>query len=318
MAEEHGFAIGPPHWDRASKRLFIDLYHRDAERWWDSGKARGLVRVWPKGTVLDSKRSYRQLYPFQRAAVTATYLNRQRDTDSPARDQAELPASVSISPPSLAAVAQLRQSRGAEDSRLHVATIPADKETPPLPQPVSPATASAQTPPPDQTPGTPSLPAPPVPPATAARVAPTAGKSPTVPDARKGYKLTLWVSATSDAGVADVHGLVQLDGADPIPFCRLRGVQNPLASALQEAYLAVERVRVKPPRMVGPPVASAAAPTRAARQPAPSGPRAAQPHAASGPAPARNSTTGSMSNHAPATPPAANTGRRGVAQPALF
>lgn len=56
-----------------------------------------------------------------------------------------------------------------------------------------------------------------------------------VPSACKGYKLTLWVSAMSEAGLADVHGLLQLDGADPVPFCHIKEVPNPLARALQEA-----------------------------------------------------------------------------------
>ena len=71
----------------------------------------------------------------------------------------------------------------------------------------------------------------------------TSPKPATVPNARKGYKLTLWVSATTDAGVSDVNGLLQLDGADPVPFCMLKAVRNPLARALQEAYVAIERVR---------------------------------------------------------------------------
>jgi len=58
-----------------------------------------------------------------------------------------------------------------------------------------------------------------------------------VPNGRKGDKLTLWVSSASEVGLADVHGLLQLDGADPVPFCQLRDVQNPLAGALQEATL---------------------------------------------------------------------------------
>jgi hypothetical protein len=53
-----------------------------------------------------------------------------------------------------------------------------------------------------------------------------------VPNSRKGYKLTLVVSAMSEAGLADAHGMLQLDGADPVPFCRLKNVQNPLARAL--------------------------------------------------------------------------------------
>jgi hypothetical protein len=94
----------------------------------------------------------------------------------------------------------------------------------------------------------------------------------TVPNARKGYKLTLWVSATTDAGVSDVNGLLQLDGADPVPFCMLKGVRNPLARALQEAYVAIERVRAKPPRMAAP-TASPAGPQHGprgrSRRPAP-------------------------------------------------
>jgi hypothetical protein len=85
-----------------------------------------------------------------------------------------------------------------------------------------------------------------------ARPPATTSRQPPVPSARKGYKLTLWVSATSESGLADVHGLIQLDGADPTPFCRLKAVPNPLARALQEAYVAVEQVRAKPPRMAAP------------------------------------------------------------------
>jgi hypothetical protein len=89
-----------------------------------------------------------------------------------------------------------------------------------------------------------------------------------VPNSRKGYKLTLVVSAISEAGLADAHGMLQLDGADPVPFCRLKNVQNPLARALQEAFLAVERVRAKPPKMVTPTVITPPAPVGTAR-PAP-------------------------------------------------
>jgi len=104
--------------------------------------------------------------------------------------------------------------------------------------------------------------------AVGAPVAPAAAATPTttptgrapVPNARKGYKLTLWVSATSETGAADVHGLLQLDGADPIPFCRLKGVQNPLLRALQEAHLAVERARARPPRMSAPQATAAPTP----------------------------------------------------------
>jgi hypothetical protein len=129
-----------------------------------------------------------------------------------------------------------------------------------------------------------------------------------VPNARKGYKLTLWVSAMTEAGLADVHGLLQLDGADPIPFCQLKGVQNPLARALQEAHLAVQRVRAKPPRMSGPPVA----PQAASRPQPPAAPgAAASPPEAGGP------------QRAPATPktPAASappTRRDPIAQGSLF
>jgi hypothetical protein len=59
----------------------------------------------------------------------------------------------------------------------------------------------------------------------------TASRPGSTPNSRKCYKLTLWVSATSEDGLADAHGLLQLEGADPIPFCQLRGVQNPRSSA---------------------------------------------------------------------------------------
>ena len=94
--------------------------------------------------------------------------------------------------------------------------------------------------------------------ASSAQPPTTPPKPLTVPNARKGYKLTLWVSATTDAGVSDVNGLLQLDGADPVPFCMLKGVRNPLARALQEAYVAIERVRAKPPRMAAPTAGPAA------------------------------------------------------------
>jgi len=88
-----------------------------------------------------------------------------------------------------------------------------------------------------------------------------AAKPASIRNAPKGYhRVTLWVTASTEVGLADVHGLVQLDGADPVPFCQLKGVQNPLARALQEAYIAVERVRARPPRMVSPPVAPVASP----------------------------------------------------------
>src|SRR5207244_10991460 len=88
-----------------------------------------------------------------------------------------------------------------------------------------------------------------------------------LPNGRKGYKLTLLVSVTSEAGLADAHGMLQLAGADPVPFCRLKNVQNPIARALQEAFLAVERVRAKPPKMAAPSVATA--PVPGAQRPAP-------------------------------------------------
>jgi len=82
----------------------------------------------------------------------------------------------------------------------------------------------------------------------------SAPKTAALPNSRKGYKLTLVVSPTSEAGLADAHGMLQLDGADPVPFCRLKNVANPLATALQDAFLKLERVRAKPPKMVAPTV----------------------------------------------------------------
>jgi hypothetical protein len=113
---------------------------------------------------------------------------------------------------------------------------------------------------------------------------PTSHKPTTIPNARKGYKLTLWVTASDETGLADVNGLVQLDGADPIPFCHLKGVQNPLARALQEAYVAIERVRARPPKMVAPAVTPAAPPTapRAKAAPAASDAPATLPQARPG------------------------------------
>ena len=119
---------------------------------------------------------------------------------------------------------------------------------------------------------------------------PTPPKPTSIPNARKGYKLTLWVTASDDTGIADVNGLVQLDGADPIPFCHLKGVQNPLARALQEAYVAIERVRARPPKMVAPAVTPAAPPTA---------PRAKAAPATSAPAPLP------QARHGAATAPAA-------------
>jgi hypothetical protein len=126
------------------------------------------------------------------------------------------------------------------------------------------------------------------------------GRTP-VPNARKGYKLTLWVSATSETGAADVHGLLQLDGADPIPFCRLKSVQNPLLRALQEAHLAVERARARPPRMSTPSTAAAAP-----RPPRPTVP----PTVAPTPVPPPAAPAPSDGPTSPPTPP--------PAQPALF
>ena len=134
-----------------------------------------------------------------------------------------------------------------------------------------------------------------------------AARSTSVPSARKGYKLTLWVSATTEAGLADVHGLLQLDGTDPIPFCQLKGVPNPLSRALQEAFVAVEQVRAKPPRMTAPPAAPAA-PTGAR-------PQAAVPSAR----PAAPAAPPELPAASPATPPASPTRKPApVAQPSLF
>jgi hypothetical protein len=140
----------------------------------------------------------------------------------------------------------------------------------------------------------------------------------TVPNARKGYKLTLWVAATTDTGVCDVNGLLQLDGADPVPFCQLKAVRNPLARALQEAYVAIERVRAKPPRMAAPSVG-------------PSGPRAdirrpqSAPHATmpAGHLPATPTTSGTAApvGPVPAPPPEPSTPSRRTAasqQASLF
>ena len=131
------------------------------------------------------------------------------------------------------------------------------------------------------------------------------GKPMGVPNARKGYKLTLWVSATSEAGLADVHGLLQLDGADPIPFCQLKSVQNPLARALQEAFVAVERVRARPPRMTAPPAPPATSPRPQAAAPSPARAAPATPPAS----PARSAPPDA------ATP---TTRTAPVAQPSLF
>jgi len=83
VAAEGGFAIRQSHWDRASNRLFIDLYHLEAEAWWDRGDASGLAHVPPDGTVHQSKRSYRALYSFQRAAINAAYGNQRMQPEVP-------------------------------------------------------------------------------------------------------------------------------------------------------------------------------------------------------------------------------------------
>jgi hypothetical protein len=136
-----------------------------------------------------------------------------------------------------------------------------------------------------------------------------------VSNARKGYRLTLWVSASSEAGLADVHGLLQLDGADPIPFCQLKGVQNPLARAWQEAFLAVAQVRAKPPKM------SAAAPgPPGAPAPLPAGPVPLPPSAAAAPTspPAAGAQPQAPASAPPsAAAPATNTAAP-QAQPSLF
>ena len=158
---------------------------------------------------------------------------------------------------------------------------------------------------PDHPPPTTTTASPPDQAATTAQRPAAASRPGSIPNSRKGYKLTLWVSATSEDGLADAHGLLQLEGADPIPFCQLRGVQNPLARALQDAFLAIQRVRAKPPRM-STPTTGAAAPAR--------------PHAA----PARATATTPASpprSPAPAsTPPepAAANKQKPVGQPSLF
>ena len=128
----------------------------------------------------------------------------------------------------------------------------------------------------------------------------TPPKPATVPNARKGYKLTLWVSATTDAGVSDVNGLLQLDGADSVPFCMLKAVRNPLARALQEAYLAIERVRAKPPRMAAP-SAGPVAPQHGPPRPQ-SAPRATE-AARHPPATPSTSRAAAAVNAAPTPPP---------------
>src|ERR1700730_1132883 len=134
-------------------------------------------------------------------------------------------------------------------------------------------------------------------------------KTSALPNGRKGYKLTLVVSATSEAGLADAHGMLQLDGADPVPFCRLKNVQNPLAGALQDAHLAIQRARAKPPKIAAPSVPAALAPV-ARQRPVPPPrppPRAQEPPSR----PAAASTR-------PAGPPAPPKQAAPVDQPALF
>jgi hypothetical protein len=136
-----------------------------------------------------------------------------------------------------------------------------------LPEPgPSSAPAGAATPARAPSPSAPARPAAPV-----AQRAAAPNKPAAIPNARKGYKLTLWVTATTEAGLADVNGLVQLDGADPTPFCQLKSVSNPLARALQEAFVAVERARARPPKMTAPAQASPAPPA-AVPQPPPTRP----------------------------------------------
>jgi hypothetical protein len=247
VSAEAGFAVGQPHWDSASKRLFIDLYHLEAEAWWDSGEASGVVRVPPKGDVLCRKRRYRALYPFQRAAINAAYGNRGTQQDSRAVDTLTESAGRPIVD---AADERITSFAEPENGPLNHIEEQVELETTTQLQATSAQGAVAESP---------SVTAP-----SEANEQTTDSQRPsvphtrpaTVPNARKGFKLTLWVSPTDESGLTDVHGLLQLDGADPVPFCQLRGVSNPIARALQEAYVAVERVRAKPPRMAPPSIPS--------------------------------------------------------------
>jgi hypothetical protein len=144
---------------------------------------------------------------------------------------------------------------------------------------------------------------------------PTPPKPTSIPNARKGYKLTVWVTASDDTGLADVNGLVQLDGADPIPFCHLKGVQNPLARALQEAYVAIERVRARPPKMLAPAVTPAAPSTVPRTKAAP-----AASAAATLPQPRPGASTPTVVTGAPPRPLVSPTKHPNAAQkqPALF
>ena len=248
VASERGFAAGPAHWESASKRLVIDLYHLDAEAWWNSGRARGLVRVPPNSKVLESKRTYRALYPFQRAAINAAHVkscDRSEFTlDASPSEPARLPnVAESVGHPLLKEPVQLPEPG---PSSAHAVAALSTAATAPSSEPAAPRPAS-----------------------TGGGGQPVANKPPTVPNARKGYKLTLWVTATTDAGLADATGLVQLDGADPTPFCQLKAVQNPLARALQEAFLAIEQVRARPPKMAAPPASPAAPPPTVVSRPRP-------------------------------------------------
>jgi len=95
-----------------------------------------------------------------------------------------------------------------------------------------------------------------------AQTANHAAKPATIPNARKGYKLTLWVSATGRPGVSDVNGLLQLDGAT-VPFCVLKRSAIRSLERLQEAYVAIERVRASLHDMAAP----SAGPRRRTRVP---------------------------------------------------
>jgi hypothetical protein len=231
-AAERGFAIGQARWDHASGKLFIDLFHLGAEAWWDGGQAGGVVHVSPDGKVLESNRRYRALYPFQRAAINAAFVNRAIRAN--ARSE------------SVDKMQERRQMTTllSTDSEAEPVTVAAPTSSPAAEQ------TAAQS-------ATPHQPA-------ASHARPRA-----LPNARKGFKLTLWISPTDDNGLADAHGFLQLDSADPVPFCRLKAVPNPLARALQEAYVAIETVRAKPPRMSAPTTSQVRPATATPRQPSP-------------------------------------------------
>ena len=100
-----------------------------------------------------------------------------------------------------------------------------------------------------------------------------------------------------------------LDGADPGPVLPLKNVQNPLARALQDAHLAIQRARAKPPKMAAPSVPAAPAPVGRQR---PVPPRARGTRAQESPSrPAAASAR-------PAGPPAPPKQAAPVDQPALF